>query len=118
MIFHASNELRPAIAFASRVLYFVASLLPKKPTKVLKHHDKNFLTLLLAFGTLGISGWAISAEPLSNKAIFDDGYPEQAPIESMTLSFEKLGLSKFKLDGVSNSTRVDFTNCLDKLGKN
>ena len=78
---------------------------------------KTFLTLLLAFGTLGISGWAISAEPLSNKAIFDDGYPEQAPIESMTLSFEKLGLSKFKLDGVSNSTRVDFTNRLDKLGK-
>ncbi|MDI4671607.1 cellulose biosynthesis cyclic di-GMP-binding regulatory protein BcsB, partial [Pseudoalteromonas shioyasakiensis] len=60
---------------------------------------------------------AISAEPLSNKAIFDDGYPEQAPIESMTLSFEKLGLSKFKLDGVSNSTRVDFTNRLDQLGK-
>ncbi|MDC3188263.1 UDP-forming cellulose synthase catalytic subunit [Pseudoalteromonas elyakovii] len=36
LIFHAPNELRPAIAFASRVLYFVASLLPKKPTKVLK----------------------------------------------------------------------------------
>jgi len=44
---------------------------------------KTFLTLLLAFGTLGISGWAISAEPLSNKAIFDDGYPEQAPIEPL-----------------------------------
>ena len=36
LIFHAPNELRPVISFVSRVLYFVASLLPKKPTKVLK----------------------------------------------------------------------------------
>ncbi|MAE02519.1 MULTISPECIES: UDP-forming cellulose synthase catalytic subunit [unclassified Pseudoalteromonas] len=36
LIFHAPNELRPVIVFVSQVLYFVASLLPKKPTKAFK----------------------------------------------------------------------------------
>ncbi|MCC9659388.1 cellulose biosynthesis cyclic di-GMP-binding regulatory protein BcsB [Pseudoalteromonas sp. MB41] len=78
---------------------------------------KSLLTLLLAVGTLSLSGWAMSAEPLPDKSIFDDGYPESAPVESLTLSFEQLGLSKFKLDGVSSNTRVEFTNRLDRLGK-
>lgn len=78
---------------------------------------KPLLTLLLAAISLSLPHWAMGAEPLSNKAIFDDGYPEQAPVESLTLSFERLGLKKFKLDGVSQSTRIDFTNRLDKLGK-
>ncbi|MGO2013152.1 cellulose biosynthesis cyclic di-GMP-binding regulatory protein BcsB, partial [Pseudoalteromonas sp.] len=52
-----------------------------------------------------------------DKSIFDDGYPEQAPSESLTLSFKRLGVNKFKLDGIDNTTYVDFTNRLDKIGK-
>ncbi len=34
LIFHAPSELRPLINFITKVLHFVVSLLPKKPTKV------------------------------------------------------------------------------------
>ncbi len=78
---------------------------------------KTISTLLLTVYALSFSQWVVSAEPLANKAIFEDGYPEQAPVETLTMSFESLGLSTFKLDGINNSTRVDFTNRLDKLGK-
>lgn len=78
---------------------------------------KTISTLLLTVYALSFSQWVVSAEPLANKAIFEDGYPEQAPVETLTMSFESLGLSTFKLDGINNSARVDFTNRLDKLGK-
>ncbi|WP_404340689.1 cellulose biosynthesis cyclic di-GMP-binding regulatory protein BcsB [Pseudoalteromonas mariniglutinosa] len=65
-------------------------------------------------------GYLITAnavEPLANKAIFDNGYPEAAQTESLVLSFAGLGVSQYKLDGVRRQTYVDFTNRLDKLVK-
>ena len=77
---------------------------------------RSLFTVLFAISTLSINCLATAAEPLSDKSIFDNGYPEAPPQEQLTLRFERLGLNKFKLDGVSNNTRVDFTNRLDKLG--
>lgn len=61
--------------------------------------------------------FAAASEPLADKSIFDAGYPEQAPTQSLTLSFKRLGVNKYKLDGINNATTVDFTNRLDKIGK-
>lgn len=78
---------------------------------------RPLFTALLAISILCTSCLVTAAEPLPDKSIFDDGYPEAPPIEQLTLGFERLGLNKFKLDGVSKNTRVDFTNRLDKIGK-
>ncbi len=61
--------------------------------------------------------FAAASEPLADKSIFDAGYPEQAPTQSLTLSFKRLGVNKYKLDGINNTTAVDLTNRLDKMGK-
>ena len=77
---------------------------------------RSLITVLFAIHTLSISCLATASEPLTDKSIFDNGYPEASQPEQLILSFDSLGLNKFKLDGVSSNTRVDFTNRLDKLG--
>jgi len=78
---------------------------------------KQLATSALIMLALANSQFTKAATPLIDKSIFDDGYPEQAPTESLTLSFKRLGVNKFKLDGVDTTTYVDFTNRLDKIGK-
>ena len=50
--------------------------------------------------------------------MFINGYPESAQVTSLRLDFEALGFTDYKLDGINNNSRVDFTNRIDKLSKN
>lgn len=74
-------------------------------------------TILLTLICINFANLCFAAQPLADKTIFNPGYPESAPTETLTLNFERLGVKRYKLDGIENSTRVDFTNRLDKLGK-
>ena len=74
----------------------------------------TFLTLLL----ISCAQHAHAIEPMQNKSMFINGYPESAQISSLRLDFEALGFTGYKLDGVNNNSRVDFTNRIDKLSTN
>ncbi len=75
----------------------------------------NTLTLLLFTST----AWhVIAIEPMPNKSLFVNGYPESAAVSGLKLDFNALGFTNYKLDGVNNNSRVDFTNSIDKLSKN
>ncbi|WP_372810560.1 cellulose biosynthesis cyclic di-GMP-binding regulatory protein BcsB [Pseudoalteromonas nigrifaciens] len=75
----------------------------------------NTLTLLLFTST----AWhVIAIEPMPNKSLFANGYPESAALSGLKLDFNALGFTNYKLDGVNNNSRVDFTNSIDKLSKN
>ena len=78
---------------------------------------KSMFTILLTLICINFANLCFAAQPLADKTIFNPGYPESAPTETLTLNFERLGVKRYKLDGIENSTRVDFTNRLDKLGK-
>ncbi|MEM5512593.1 cellulose biosynthesis cyclic di-GMP-binding regulatory protein BcsB [Pseudoalteromonas sp. AS84] len=74
----------------------------------------TFLTLLLISSAYQV----LAIEPMHDKTMFINGYPESAQVSSLRLSFEKLGFNDYKLDGVNNNSRVDFTNRIDKLSTN
>lgn len=76
---------------------------------------KSTFTHIITLLSLCFANSVFSAQPLADKTLFANGYPEQAANETLTLSFQRLGVNQYKLDGVNNSTRVDFTNRLDKL---
>ncbi|WP_213608699.1 cellulose biosynthesis cyclic di-GMP-binding regulatory protein BcsB [Pseudoalteromonas sp.] len=76
---------------------------------------KKLLYLPLILLLTSTANYANAIEPMNNKSIFSNGYPEDAHISGLQLSFEELGFTGFKLDGVNNSSSVDFTNRIDKL---
>ncbi|MDQ9091177.1 cellulose biosynthesis cyclic di-GMP-binding regulatory protein BcsB [Pseudoalteromonas haloplanktis] len=78
---------------------------------------KSTFKLCFILFSICFASSVLSAQPLADKTIFNNGYPEHAQVETLTLSFKRLGVSQYKLDGVNNNTRVDFTNRLDKLSK-
>ncbi|TMP06621.1 cellulose synthase [Pseudoalteromonas sp. S3178] len=74
----------------------------------------TFLTLLL----ISSAYQALAIEPMHDKSMFINGYPESAQVSSLRLDFEALGFNGYKLDGINNNSRVDFTNRIDKLSTN
>ena len=52
---------------------------------------------------------------MHDKSVFINGYPESANVSSLRLDFTALGFNGYKLDGINNNSRVDFTNRIDKL---
>ncbi|GAB0110424.1 cellulose biosynthesis cyclic di-GMP-binding regulatory protein BcsB [Pseudoalteromonas distincta] len=74
----------------------------------------TFLILLLISSAYKV----LAIEPMQDKTLFVNGYPESANVSSLQLGFEALGFNGYKLDGVNNNSRVDFTNRVDKLSTN
>jgi cellulose synthase operon protein B len=79
---------------------------------------KIVFNTVLTFLLLSITWHTFASEPMQDRSLFSDGYPENAPVSSLHLSFSALGFNGYKLDGVNNNSRVDFTNRIDKLSKN
>ncbi|WP_372759832.1 cellulose biosynthesis cyclic di-GMP-binding regulatory protein BcsB [Pseudoalteromonas sp.] len=79
---------------------------------------KTWLNTVVTFLLISFVWQAIATEPLSDKSIFNNGYPERAPVSSLRLDFSALGFNGYKLDGINNNSRVDFTNPVDKISKN
>jgi hypothetical protein len=79
---------------------------------------KTLLNLLITLLLFSVTWTAHSTEPLQDRSLFINGYPESAQIDSLRLDFEALGFTGYKLDGVNNNSRVDFTNRIDKLSQN
>ena len=76
---------------------------------------KNLLnTFLILFLTCSAYK-ACAIEPMHDKSVFINGYPESANVSSLRLDFAALGFDGYKLDGINNNSRVDFTNRIDKL---
>lgn len=76
---------------------------------------KNLLnTFLILFLTCSAYK-ACAIEPMHDKSVFINGYPESANVSSLRLDFAALGFNGYKLDGINNNSRVDFTNRIDKL---
>ncbi|ATG78217.1 cellulose biosynthesis cyclic di-GMP-binding regulatory protein BcsB [Pseudoalteromonas sp. 1_2015MBL_MicDiv] len=78
----------------------------------------KLLSTLVIFLLMNIAWQANAIEPMSDKTIFNNGYPESAQVTSLRLDFEALGFNNYKLDGINNDSNVDFTNRIDKLSKN
>ncbi|MEI8669758.1 cellulose biosynthesis cyclic di-GMP-binding regulatory protein BcsB [Pseudoalteromonas sp. B131b] len=77
----------------------------------------KLLSTLVIFLLMNIAWQANAIEPMSDKTIFNNGYPESAQVTSLRLDFEALGFNNYKLDGINNDSNVDFTNRIDKLSK-
>lgn len=78
----------------------------------------KLLSTLVIFLLMNIAWQANAIEPMSDKTIFNNGYPESAQVTSLRLDFEALGFNNYKLDAINNDSNVDFTNRIDKLSKN
>jgi hypothetical protein len=79
---------------------------------------KKLLNISLTLSLICCAYFAHAIEPLQNKSMFINGYPESAQVSSLRLEFEALGFTGFRLNGVNNNSRVDFTNRIDKLSTN
>ena len=79
---------------------------------------KKVLNISLTLSLICCAYFAHAIEPLQNKSMFINGYPESAQVSSLRLEFEALGFTGFRLNGVNNNSRVDFTNRIDKLSTN
>ncbi|MBH0055800.1 cellulose biosynthesis cyclic di-GMP-binding regulatory protein BcsB [Pseudoalteromonas sp. SWXJZ94C] len=79
---------------------------------------KKLLNTLVIFLLISIAWQTNAIEPMHDKSMFINGYPESAQVTSLRLDFEALGFTDYKLDGINNNSRVDFTNRIDKLSKN
>lgn len=79
---------------------------------------QKLLKALTTFLLISAIWQANAIEPMADKSIFAGGYPESAPVSSLELDFKALGVNNFKLDGVNNNIRVDFSNRMDMLNKN
>ena len=79
---------------------------------------KKLLNSLVIFLLISIAWQTNAIEPMQDKSMFINGYPESAQVTSLRLDFEALGFTDYKLDGINNNSRVDFTNRIDKLSKN
>lgn len=79
---------------------------------------KKLFNTLVIFLLISIVCQANAATPMPDKSIFTNGYPESAQVTNLRLDFETLGFADYKLDGINNNSRVDFTNRIDKLSKN
>ncbi|KAA1156401.1 cellulose biosynthesis cyclic di-GMP-binding regulatory protein BcsB [Pseudoalteromonas fuliginea] len=78
----------------------------------------KLLSTLVIFLLMNIAWQANAIEPMSDKTIFNNGYPESAQVTSLRLDFEALGFNNYKLDAINDDSNVDFTNRIDKLSKN
>ena len=76
---------------------------------------KKLLNTLVIFLLISMAWQTNAIEPMHDKSMFINGYPESAQVTSLRLDFEALGFTDYKLDGINNNSRVDFTNRIDKL---
>jgi hypothetical protein len=76
---------------------------------------KTLLNICLTMLLIIAPSVAFSAEPLPDKSMFINGYPESAQVTGLKLEFKELGFNSYKLDGVNKNAYVDFTNRFDKL---
>lgn len=72
-------------------------------------------TLLYILTCLISSPVFAAVQPLVDKSIFDQGYPEAAPSQEKNLTFEDLNRPNMRLRGVQSSASIDFTNRLDHI---
>lgn len=80
-------------------------------------HKMNFIRMLLLSTCLAGMSFNSSAFKPTDKTVFAQGYPEQAPVTSHKFTFEQLNREGIRLSGTLPSSDVNFTNRIDKIIK-
>ncbi|MBQ4833098.1 cellulose biosynthesis cyclic di-GMP-binding regulatory protein BcsB [Pseudoalteromonas sp. MMG010] len=78
---------------------------------------KTWLKTIYPIVLICMSFASHSANYLTDKPVFVNGYPESAQVSSLQLEFSDLGFNGYRIDGVNKNAYVDFTNRFDKLSK-